>query len=107
MVREALACSFCRYSSDYNDRAARVGIWEAQTEPAWDYRAHRWDVALQDAPEGCPIKGNINREGERIYHAPWSPWYARTKVNEATGEKWFCSEGDALAAGWRAPLWGR
>ncbi|MEO0830789.1 MAG: thermonuclease family protein, partial [Pseudomonadota bacterium] len=31
--------------------------------------------------------------------------YSRTFVNEAKGERWFCSEGDAVAAGWRAPRW--
>lgn len=112
MVREGLAWAFRRYSTAYVEqenqaRQQRVGIWEAATEPPWEYRAHRWDVAKQEAPEGCPIKGNINRDGERIYHAPWSPWYGRTKVNTAAGERWFCDEGEALAAGWRAPLWGR
>ncbi len=50
----------------------------------------------------CPIKGNISKTGERIYHTPWSPWYSRTKINEATGERWFCDESEAAAAGWRA-----
>jgi hypothetical protein len=50
---------------------------------------------------GCPIKGNINDEGEHIYHTPWSPWYSRTKINETKGERWFCDEAEAMAAGWR------
>lgn len=112
LVDAGLAWSFRRYAHNYDDaedvaHAGGIGIWRAETEPAWQYRAHRWDVAAQEAPEGCPIKGNINGEGERIYHAPWSPWYGRTKVNTAAGERWFCDEGEALAAGWRAPRWGR
>jgi endonuclease YncB( thermonuclease family) len=112
LVDAGLAWSFRRYAHDYDDaedhaHAGGVGIWRADTEPAWQYRAYRWDVAAHEAPEGCPIKGNINGEGERIYHAPWSPWYGRTKVNTAAGERWFCDEGEALAAGWRAPRWGR
>jgi hypothetical protein len=60
---------------------------------------------VQEAPEGCPIKGNINSEGERIYHTPWgSQWYERTKISADQGEQWFCSERQALDAGWRAPL---
>lgn len=56
------------------------------------------------APPGCLIKGNINREGERIYHVPGkSRWYTRTCINRP-GERWFCSENEARAAGWRAPL---
>lgn len=112
LVEAGLAWSFRRYANDYDDaedvaHAGGVGIWRADTEPAWQYRAHRWHVAAQKAPEGCPIKGNINSEGERIYHAPWSPWYGRTKVDTAAGERWFCDEHEALAAGWRAPQWGR
>lgn len=112
LVDGGFAWSFRRYSHDYDGaedaaHARGVGIWQAETEPAWQYRAHRWEAAAQQAPAGCPIKGNINGDGERIYHAPWSPWYGRTKVNTAAGERWFCDEGDALAAGWRAPQWGR
>jgi endonuclease YncB( thermonuclease family) len=112
MVKEGMAWAFRRYSAAYADtedqaRAAGVGIWEQESQAPWDYRAQRWNVAKQLAPEGCPIKGNINRKGERIYHAPWSPWYAKTKVSVKQGERWFCSEGEALKAGWRAPFWGR
>lgn len=112
MVKEGVAWAFRKYSHDYAEtedqaRAAGVGIWEQESETPWDYRAKRWEVAKQEAPEGCPIKGNINRKGEHIYHTPWSPWYAKTKVSVEKGERWFCDEGEAIAAGWRAPYWGQ
>lgn len=112
LVDEGLAWSFRRYSDHYSEAedAARehgAGVWQSATETPWEYRAHRWDVAAQVAPAGCPIKGNVNRDGARIYHAPWSPWYDRTKIDEAAGERWFCNETEALAAGWRAPAWGQ
>ena len=50
----------------------------------------------------CPIKGNISSAG-KIYYVPGSAAYAKTLVDEAKGERWFCSEDDAVAAGWRAP----
>ncbi len=34
-----------------------------------------------------------------------NPWYSRTKVSVEKGERWFCSEREALDAGWRAPRW--
>lgn len=82
MVKEGLAWAFRKYSTDYVEaedqaRAAGVGIWEHESETRWHYRQARWNVALQKAPEGCPIKGNINRKGEHIYDAPWSPPGAR------------------------------
>jgi endonuclease YncB( thermonuclease family) len=110
MVEEGLAWAFRRYSTTYASsedaaRAARIGIWSGTAEPAWDYRAHRWAEAAGSAPRGCPIKGNITAKGEQIYHPPWSPWYAKTRVDESKGERWFCDEAEAIAAGFRAPNW--
>lgn len=111
MVLEGMAWAFRKYSSDYIEleekaKSERVGVWQADTMTPWDYRAEKWTVAKQESPEGCPIKGNIS-DGGHIYHAPWSPWYSKTKVNTNQGERWFCSEAEAVAAGWRAPFWGR
>ena len=41
--------------------------------------------------------------GERVYHTPDSPWYARTEIDTGAGERWFCTEREAQDAGWRAP----
>lgn len=62
-------------------------------------------MRLVDAkpPGDCAIKGNINREGERIYHIPGSRWYDRTRISLDRDERWFCSEEEARKAGWRAP----
>ncbi len=49
----------------------------------------------------CLIKGNINSRGKKIYHLPGMRYYKQTKINEAKGEKWFCTEEEAQAAGWR------
>jgi micrococcal nuclease len=47
----------------------------------------------------CVIKGNISEKG-KLYHLPSCGSYAATKINESTGERWFCSETEAQAAGW-------
>ena len=80
-------------------------IWQSESQLAWEYRADRWARAATEAPEGCPIKGNISKKGERIYHAPWSPAYAKTRIDESRGERCFCDEVEAIAAGWRAARW--
>jgi endonuclease YncB( thermonuclease family) len=105
MVRNGLAWAFVRYSTRYvqeetEARALKVGIWQADAEPAWIYRQRGWKGAEQAAPRGCAIKGNVSANGH-IYHMPWSPWYDKVKINERKGERWFCSEAEALAAGWR------
>lgn len=109
MVESGFAWAFLRYSRDYvaaegRARQAGRGVWRGPATTPWDYRAERWRVAEQQAPAGCPIKGNISRSG-RIYHPPWSPWYDRTKISPERGERWFCSEDEAVASGWRAPRW--
>lgn len=109
LVAEGYALAFVKYSLrlvplQEEAEAKLAGLWQASLEPPWDYRARRWQVARQAAPNGCAIKGNISpTSGDRIYHAPWSPHYERTRITESKGERWFCSEGEALAAGWRPP----
>lgn len=111
MVEEGLAWAFLRYSDDYalieeQAREAQRGVWGGEAQAPWDYRANRWERAALSSPRsGCPIKGNISGDEEKIYHTPWSPWYGRTKINENTGERWFCDEAEARAAGWRAARW--
>lgn len=51
---------------------------------------------------GCGIKGNISATtGERIYHMPGQKYYFSTRIDRSSGERWFCSETEAVAAGWR------
>ena len=105
MVRQGHAWAFVKYSQSYVKeealaRSESLGIWQAESQPAWDHRAKRWAAAEEKAPEGCAIKGNITKNG-KIYHMPWSPWYAQIKIDTDKGKRWFCSEAEALAAGWR------
>ena len=55
------------------------------------------------SPTGEPvIKGNISlRTGEKIYHVPGGYYYDDTVIDEPSGERWFCTEAEAVAAGWR------
>ena len=54
------------------------------------------------APGVKCIKGNVSYStGERIYHCPGCPYYEETVINPAYGERWFSSEAEARAAGWR------
>jgi micrococcal nuclease len=48
------------------------------------------------------IKGNISQStGEKIYHVPGGEFYDKTVIDEAAGERWLCTEQEAVAAGWR------
>lgn len=51
---------------------------------------------------GCDIKGNISyNTGEAIYHLPGDRYYDSTRINTSKGERWFCTQEEAEAAGWR------
>ena len=67
----------------------------------WEWRRGKRIVANDNAVGQCRIKGNISRSGERIYHIPGGQYYDRTKINPSKSERWFCSEAEAIAAGWR------
>jgi endonuclease YncB( thermonuclease family) len=78
--------------AEYEAKAKRVGLWQDDNPIApWDWRRGE---SGETAAENCNIKGNI-------YHMPGQRYYNNTKINESKGEKWFCSESDARAAGWR------
>lgn len=108
LVRRGLAWAFVKYSQTYvNEEAAarteKVGIWQGAAEPPWTFREQKWQTAEAVAPRGCAIKGNVTGKG-KIYHVPWGDWYARVKIDPAKGERWFCSEAEAVEAGWRPAI---
>ena len=53
----------------------------------------------------CMIKGNISlNKGNKVYHLPGMEDYESTIIDPAKGEKWFCTETEAIARGWsKAP----
>lgn len=105
MVERGLAFAFIKYSKTYVGAEARarskgLGVWQGPAMPPWEWRHAKWDGQAAFAPAGCAIKGNVSRHG-RIYHMPWSRFYGRVRLDTGRGERWFCSEGEALGAGWR------
>ncbi|MDP2873696.1 MAG: thermonuclease family protein [bacterium] len=68
------------------------GLWsDCQGKPA----------APKENQSQCVIKGNISSAGEKIYHIPGCPDYENTVINLEKGERWFCTEEEAISAGWR------
>lgn len=84
-------------------KEAKLGIWRAASDPPWAWREKIWAAAKSKAPDGCPIKGTTSG-GEKLYHMPWSPDYDRIRVSSnSKSRRWFCTEAEALSAGYRAP----
>lgn len=120
LVDAGVAVAFRKYSDKYvadeeRARAAKRGLWAGTFEMPWDYRERRrkQSKASRMLPPGCPaepaplptecaIKGNVSRSG-RIYHMPGSRDYDKVVINRDKGERYFCSEKEARACGWRKP----
>ena len=67
----------------------------------WEWRqGKRLSQSAVPPSMDCPIKGNINSKGERIYHVPSGRRYDRTKIDPLKGERWFCTEEEAREKGW-------
>jgi len=45
------------------------------------------------------IKANVTQNG-KIYHVPGGVYYDRTDLDPTNGERLFCTEEEAQAAGW-------
>lgn len=116
MVRQGHAIAYRRYAEDYVNteltaKALRHGLWAGTFQEPSEWRREKRAsgeearpevVTAPSKPSGCTIKGNISASGERIYHLPGSRDYERTRINDRAGERMFCSEDEAKAAGWRA-----
>jgi hypothetical protein len=127
LVQHGWALAYVKYSSAYRqvEEDARVnqrGLWQRAFIAPWDWR-HRnnktvilgaFSVPINaqaillapSATEGapspeCTIKGNVNRNGERIYHMEHQRFYARIIMDKGGGRRWFCTPEEAEASGWR------
>ena len=106
MVAQGWALAYRRYSrahlgAEDAARRARRGLWRGAFVAPHDWRRGA-RLAAAAPREACRIKGNRSERG-RIYHLPGSRWHAQTRIDPARGERWFCSEAAARAAGWRPP----
>jgi hypothetical protein len=62
----------------------------SNTHPAIAWRKRGLTLAKAappSAPEGCTIKANVNRKGERIYHPPGGREYDRVHMDKEVGER--------------------
>jgi endonuclease YncB( thermonuclease family) len=107
MAERGAAVAFTRFSNDYvahETRAKRagLGLWAGKFDhpEAWRKARQTGEVVPTTTSGGCTIKGNISGNG-RIYHMPGQRHYAETSISTARGERWFCTEAEARAAGWR------
>ena len=107
MVEIGMALAYRHYSGIYIEqeeraKVAKRGLWDADFVPPWKWRREvRLDAS--DDPD-CPVKGNVNQRGARIYHVRGWRDYAKVKINADEGDRCFHSKDEAEAAGFRAAM---
>ena len=73
--------------------------------PGLDFAPSKRNTSLQVdglPPPGYSIKGNISvTTGAKLYHVPGMRDYEVTVVDTSRGERWFRTEAEAEANGWR------
>lgn len=104
MVRNGWALAYQKYNHDYISaeniaKNEKLGMWAGEFQAPWDFRRSPTSEEIQNS-KGCLIKGNINSQGRKIYHVPGTSAYGRTIINEEKGERWFCTEQQAIDSGW-------
>ena len=96
---------FASYSTQEGEaQSAKAGLWAGDALRPAEWRAARWEEAKGKAPLGCPIKGQVYSKTRKVYMLPWSPDYDRARIDTAQGERWFCTESEAVSAGWKKGL---
>jgi micrococcal nuclease len=83
-------------------REAGRGLWGTDCEAEKSMAAPATNASAETRT--CSIKGNISASGEKIYHVLGCGSYEKTRIDESAGEQWFCTEKEALDAGWRKAL---
>ncbi|MGM7701300.1 thermonuclease family protein [Pseudalkalibacillus sp. Hm43] len=89
-----------RFQTIQKDAQKReVGIWSLEnyvTSDGFSDTESETEGSSTNENAACDIKGNINSDGEKIYHMPDGAYYEVTKAEEM-----FCSEKEAEKAGFR------
>lgn len=107
LVASGWAVAYREFSEDYvaaeaAASARRLNIWNGSfQQPAAFRREQDAASASERDTRNCTIKGNISSNGDRIYHVPGGEFYEQTVISRGRGERLFCSEQEARAAGWR------
>ncbi|MEB1303723.1 thermonuclease family protein [Xanthomonas campestris pv. campestris] len=91
MVNSGWAVAYRQYATTFiteevDARQHQRNLWQGPFQMPEDYRR---------------IKGNISRQGKKIYHVPGQRDYERTSIDLSHGERMFCSPQEALRAGWQ------
>jgi len=68
-------------------------------DKAHNQKTGLWQNCAPNPEEGCLVKGNLDKNDHRWYHLPEFRHYQTTQINLSNGDQWFCTEQEAIDAG--------
>ena len=107
MLQKGYAVNLEQTPPSYNNaeasaRSARLGLWRSTFVRPWDWRQ---GVRLPGGPADevtvCEVKGTINDKDQRVFYLPSDRGYEEISIDPSRGERMFCSDDEALLAGWK------
>ncbi|QNH12681.1 thermonuclease family protein [Xanthomonas sp. SI] len=113
MVSSGWAVAYRQYATAFiadeaDARQHQRNLWQGPFQMPVDYRRSKRDQTASQTPaaarpvsSGCRMKGNISRQGKKIYHVPGQRDYERTSIDLSYGERMFCRPEEAARAGWQ------
>ncbi|MEA9557618.1 thermonuclease family protein [Xanthomonas nasturtii] len=113
MVSSGWAVAYRQYSTSFvTDESLaqqhKLNIWSGSFQLPANFRHAKRASSVKTSistalpvANGCNIKGNLSRNGKRIFHMPGQRDYERTSITPARGERMFCTPAEALKAGWQ------
>jgi endonuclease YncB( thermonuclease family) len=88
-------------------KATGLGLWAgAAVTPPWVWRGDRESAKQPTPDQGCVIAGIVTKKddtdsGARLYYGPLDADYGAKTADRQAVKRWFCSDDEARAAGWR------
>ena len=99
-----LAAGMARYHSDSTSvrEDLKVAQEKAKTNNLGLFSEKCYQPDINSEKPDCNIKANIDKNTkEKVYYLPGCVQYKTTIVEKDIGENWYCSEKEALEAGYR------
>lgn len=92
-------------SAETSAKDAKLGLWRGDFIAPKEWRKGGRLPGETTDTTFCVVKGAITEDQQKIFYIPSDESYNEIKVDRAKGERMFCSDDEAILAGWnRFPI---
>ncbi len=87
-------------SAETAARDAKLGLWRGEFVPPIEWRQGVRLAGETTDTIFCVVKGTVSEEDQKIFYIPSDENYEDITIDSAKGERMFCSDDEAMLAGW-------